>query len=70
MTGNDIDFAKKIRSKINTQISFIGGAKDISVMQKFIDSVGIAVVAAGRMFVFKGKFKAVLLSYQIPFSCN
>lgn len=70
MTGYDIDFAKLVRSKINTQISFIGGAKDISDMEKLIDSVGIVGAAAGSMFLFKGKFKAVLLSYRKPIRCN
>ena len=40
MTGYDINFAKKIRAKINTQISFMGGAKDIFDMEKLIDNVG------------------------------
>ena len=35
-------------------------------MDLLIDSVGIVGAAAGSMFVFKGKFKAVLLNYQRP----
>ena len=66
MRGYDIDFAKKIRAKLDNQISFLGGAKDISDMENLIDNVGIVGLAAGSMFVFKGKFKAVLLSYQRP----
>ena len=66
MSGYDIDFAKKIRAKINTQISFMGGAKDVFDMEKLIDNVGIVGAVAGSMFVFKGKFNAVLLSYQKP----
>ena len=70
LNGYDIDFAELIRSKINTQISFVGGAKDISDMEKLIDSVGIVGAAAGSMFLFKGKFKAVLLSYRKPSRCE
>ena len=66
MSGYDIDFAKEIRAKINTQISFMGGAKDVLDMEKLIDNVGIVGAVAGSMFVFKGKFNAVLLSYQRP----
>ena len=66
MSGYDIDFAKEIRAKINTQISFMGGAKDVFDMEKLIDNVGIVGAVAGSMFVFKGKFNAVLLSYQKP----
>lgn len=67
MKGYDIDFAKKVRAKLDIQISFLGGAKDISDMENLIDNVGIVGLAAGSMFVFKGKFKAVLLSYQRPY---
>tara|TARA_B100000401_G_scaffold350181_1_gene247851 strand:- start:204 stop:956 length:753 start_codon:yes stop_codon:yes gene_type:complete len=70
MKGYDIEFAKEIRKIIDTQISFIGGAKDINDMDLLIDSVGIVGAAAGSMFVFKGKFKAVLLNYQKPIRCE
>ncbi len=64
--GYDINFAKEIRTKVNTQISFMGGAKDVFDMENLIDNVGIVGAVAGSMFVFKGKFNAVLLSYQRP----
>ena len=64
--GYDINFAKEIRAKVNTQISFMGGAKDVFDMENLIDNVGIVGAVAGSMFVFKGKFNAVLLSYQRP----
>ena len=64
--GYDINFAKEIRAKVNTQISFMGGAKDAFDMENLIDNVGIVGAVAGSMFVFKGKFNAVLLSYQRP----
>ena len=67
MKGYDIPFAKEIRKRINTQISFLGGAGNISDMEKLINEVGIVGAAAGSMFVFKGRFKAVLLSYQKPY---
>ena len=66
MMGYDLEFAKKIRAEIDIQISFMGGAKDTLDMEKLIDNIGIVGAAAGSMFVFKGKFKAVLLSYQRP----
>ncbi len=66
MMGYDLNFAKKIRAEIDIQISFMGGAKDTLDMQNLIDNIGIVGAAAGSIFVFKGKFKAVLLSYQRP----
>tara|TARA_Y100000739_G_C20612798_1_gene469723 strand:- start:2679 stop:3407 length:729 start_codon:yes stop_codon:yes gene_type:complete len=70
LSGYDINFAKEIRTNISTQISFMGGAKDVYDMEKLIDSVGIVGAVAGSMFVFKGKFKAVLLNYQRPNKFN
>ena len=70
MTGYDVKFAKDVRNKVNTQISFLGGAKDILDMQNLISSIGIVGAAAGSMFVFKGSFKAVLLNYQKPERLN
>ena len=70
MIGYDIDFAKKIRKIVDTQISFIGGAKDVNDMDLLIDAVGTVGAAAGSMFVFKGQFKAVLLNYQKPIRCE
>lgn len=67
MNGYDLNFAKEIRKKINTQITFLGGAGSISDMERLIEEIGIVGAAAGSMFVFKGKFKAVLLSYQKPY---
>ena len=55
-----------IRDRVNTQISFAGGACNTENMQELINKVGIVGVVAGSMFVFKGKFRAVLLSYERP----
>ena len=66
MKGYDIEFAKLIRKKINTQISFVGGACSQKNMEHLIESIGVAGLVAGSMFVFKGKFRAVLLSYERP----
>ena len=66
MSGYDTHFAKKIRKAVDNQITFLGGAKDIADMENLVDNVGIVGLAAGSMFVFKGQFKAVLLSYQKP----
>ena len=66
LKGYDIDFAQKIRNHISTQISFMGGACSMENMEEILDKVGIVGLVAGSMFVFKGKFRAVLLSYERP----
>lgn len=66
MQGYDIEFAQLVRNHISTQISFLGGASSKKNMEELFDKVGVAGLAAGSMFVFKGKFRAVLLSYERP----
>jgi cyclase len=35
-------------------------------MQQLIDAIGICGAGAGSMFVFKGSYRAVLISYARP----
>lgn len=63
MKGYDIDLIKKVTSKLNIPVVASGGAGKI---QDFIDAIqkgGASAVAAGSMFVFQGKHRAVLISY-------
>lgn len=66
MGGYDLALAKKIRSAVSLPLTFIGGAGGMSHMSDLIQAVGTTGAAAGSVFVFKGKFKAVLISYERP----
>lgn len=66
MSGYDLDLARQIRRAVSTPLSFLGGAGNMEHMQSLIDSVGVVGAAAGSMFIFKGQFKAVLISYTRP----
>jgi imidazole glycerol-phosphate synthase subunit HisF len=66
MGGYDLDLAKQIRNSISTPMAILGGAGHIGHMQDLIDSVGVVGAAAGSMFVFKGPYRAVLISYERP----
>ena len=44
-------------------MTILGGAGDIRDMSNVINKFGIIGCAAGSLFVFKGKYKAVLISY-------
>jgi cyclase len=67
MQGYDLRLAKRVRDSVNTPLSFVGGAGEIKHLQELIDVVGGPVGAmAGSMFVFKGKYRAVLISYARP----
>lgn len=63
LRGYDISLAKNIRSIINTPITFLGGASSYEDMSSMINEVGVVGLAAGSLFVYKGKYKAVLINY-------
>lgn len=63
MAGYDLGLAGKIRESVTCPISVLGGAGTIDHMRELIDAVGVIGAAAGSMFVFKGIYRAVLISY-------
>lgn len=44
----------------------LGGAGNIGHFAELIEAVGTVGAAAGSMFVFKGRYRAVLISYERP----
>jgi len=62
MGGYDLELIKKISSCVTIPVIVSGGA---SKMEHFKDAIenGASAVAAGSMFVFYGKNRAVLISY-------
>jgi len=66
MSGYDLELAKRVRTAITSPLSMLGGAGEIGHMQDLIDTVGVVGAAAGSMFVFKGTYRAVLISYTRP----
>lgn len=63
MKGFDMNIISKIREVVNIPVTVLGGAGNINDIKKVIDKYGIIGVAAGSLFVFKGKYKAVLINY-------
>lgn len=66
MTGYDLNLASIVRDSINIPFSMLGGAASVQDMSELIDKVGVVGVCVGSAFVFKGPYKAVLISYQKP----
>jgi cyclase len=66
MQGYDLKLAKSVRDRVTTPLSFVGGAGTPQHMADLIDTVGTVGAAAGSMFVFKGTYRAVLISYARP----
>tara|TARA_B100001248_G_scaffold89409_1_gene65968 strand:+ start:20246 stop:21022 length:777 start_codon:yes stop_codon:yes gene_type:complete len=63
MRGYDLKLAKKASNIIDLPITFLGGAKDLNDMKILFNTAGIVGAAAGSMFVFLGKYKAVMINY-------
>ena len=63
MKGYDMKIISKIRKVVTIPITVLGGAGTIDDIKKVIKKYGIIGVSAGSLFVFKGKYKAVLINY-------
>jgi len=63
MKGYDMNLIKKIRDVISIPITVMGGAGTLDDIGSVIQQHGIIGVAAGSLFVFKGKYRAVLINY-------
>ncbi|NCI48072.1 AglZ/HisF2 family acetamidino modification protein [Sediminibacterium soli] len=63
MSGYDYELADMVRTLTDMPITIMGGACDFDDMKKMIERYKIIGAAAGSLFVFKGKYRAVLISY-------
>lgn len=66
MKGYDMKLIENIRDTISIPLTVLGGAGSLDDIGEVIKEHGIIGVAAGSLFVFKGKFKAVLINYPTP----
>ena len=53
----------KIAESISIPLTVLGGAGNLTDIEKVINKHGVIGVAAGSLFVFKGPYKAVLINY-------
>jgi len=63
MNGYDLGLIKDVKNKVNIPLTVIGGAGSIHDIGEVIHQNGIIGVGAGSLFVFKGKYRAVLIHY-------
>lgn len=63
MTGYNIDMLETFLSNINVPVTVLGGAGSLSDIKSLISKYGIIGAGAGSLFVFKGKYRAVLINY-------
>jgi len=63
MKGYDISLIEKIRDSIGIPLTLLGGAGSLHDIGQLIQKFGAIGAAAGSLFVFKGKYRAVLINY-------
>lgn len=63
MKGYDLKLAEGVRSVIRTPLTVLGGAGSLEDIRKLVIRFGFIGACAGSYFVFKGKYRAVLISY-------
>jgi len=63
MQGYDLDLLRKIRKSIHLPMTILGGAGSLDDIGQIVHEHGIIGAAAGSLFVFKGKYRAVLINY-------
>ncbi len=62
MLGYDLELIKKVVKSVNIPVIACGGAGKLDHLKEALN-YGLSAVAAGSMFVYHGKHKAVLINY-------
>jgi len=63
MSGYDLNLLDKIKEIVTIPMTALGGAGSLEDIKGLIDRFDIIGCSAGSLFVFKGKYRAVLISY-------
>jgi cyclase len=66
MTGYDLALIRDVRAAVTVPLTVMGGAGSVDDIAGLIREFGIIGAAAGSLFVFKGKYRAVLINYPNP----
>ncbi len=63
MAGYDLDLIKRVAAAVQVPVVAAGGARCLDDFKSAVNEAGAAALAAGSMFVFHGKHRAVLITY-------
>lgn len=66
MLGYDLDLIDSLRDAVRLPMTVLGGAGSIGHISQLFSRYGLIGAAAGSFFVFKGKYRAVLIQYPTP----
>ena len=63
MEGYDLELVQLVREKVDVPLTILGGAGSHQDIKELISRYKVIGAAAGSLFVFKGKYRAVLINY-------
>lgn len=63
MTGYDLDLVRRVAHAVSVPVIASGGGSSIENIRAVIRDAGAAAAAAGALFVFNGRHRAVLITY-------
>lgn len=63
MQGYDLTLVRQMYEAVNVPLTILGGAGSLDHIRQLLSQFGQLGAAAGSLFVYKGKFKAVLINY-------
>jgi len=66
MQGYDLDLVTQVSRAVHIPVVACGGAGSIQDLVDAVKSGGASAAAAGSLFVFQGRHRAVLISYPSP----
>lgn len=61
--GYDVEILRRITDAVSVPVIGCGGAGSLEDVVSCVKDAGVSAAAAGSLFVFKGKHRAVLISY-------
>ena len=66
MEGYDMELMAQVREHVSVPLTALGGAGCAEDIESLVARFGIVGAAAGSLFVFKGRYRAVLINYLRP----
>lgn len=66
MSGYDVSLLRTVSQTVKVPVVACGGAGSVEHLSQAVREAGVSAVAAGSLFVFHGKHRAVLISYLSP----
>lgn len=61
--GYDFNLINTIKNNISIPVTYLGGASSLNDIGDLVENFGLVGCSAGSLFVFKGKYRAVLINY-------